>query len=274
MKKIILTLLILTIGSSAFAKPNYSYTFEPIQAPSKYSGTYIDEEMNIPVSQIGLPEQYTQPQVEEKGLEIEWNEWHAKVRNYVVEHKHDNIPSEYLLADAWITDRNSSVFFLIYTVHKTGKITDIILLNFNKTYLEEKYIRHKITTAKDGKNRFKPEFSVCMKKAGERGFRHYTYTLNQDTILTSKTILETFKNATFVKEMSWLDSVWVTNTMAKRIAKNIESFSGQSVLKFPEKSKRNQVVVTQGYSYIKDLENFTIDEYKASNFNDIEKVHE
>ena len=129
MKKIILTLLILTIGSSAFAKPNYSYTFEPIQAPSKYSGTYIDEEMNIPVSQIGLPEQYTQPQVEEKGLEIEWNEWHAKVRNYIVEHKHDNIPSEYLLADAWITDRNSSVFFLIYTVHKTGKITDIILLN-------------------------------------------------------------------------------------------------------------------------------------------------
>lgn len=273
MKKFFATLLLISC-LPCFAKPNYSYTIEPIQQPSKYSGTYIDEEMDIPISQIGLPEQYTQPQVEEKGLEIEWNEWHAKVRNYVVENKYKNIPAEYLLSENWISDRNAAVFFLIYTVHKTGKISDVILLSFHKTYLDEKHIPYKITTAKDGKNRFKPEFDVCMKKSGEKSFKNYTYVLNQDKVLASKTILDTFKSANFVEQASWLDSVWVTNNMARRVTKNIESFSGQNILKFPEKSKRDKVVVTQGFSYIKNLEGFTIDEYDASDFNDVEKVSE
>lgn len=274
MKRFIVTILLLALGLPTFAKPNYSYTIEPAQTQSNYQGTYVDEELDVPISQIGLPQQYMQSQAEEKGLEVEWNQWHANVRNYVNKNRYNNVPTEYRFAEAWISDRNSSAFFLIYTVHKTGEITDIILMRFSKTYLDEKHLPYKITTAKNGVNRFKPEFDVCMKKQGDSSFKIYTYTLNQDTILKSKTIVETIRNATFVKEASWLESIWVTNTMAKRIVKNIKSFSGQSVLNFPEKSKRDKVVVTQGFSYIKDLENFTIHNYEASDFNDIEKVSE
>ena len=276
MKKLFLILLILIFGLPCFAKPNYSYTIEPVsQTPDTFFGTYVDEESeSAPVTQIGLPEQYTKPQVEEKGLEIEWNEWHARVRNYVNDNIYKNIPIEYTSAEAWRSDRNSSAFFMVYTVHKTGEITDIILMRFSRTYLNEKYTPYKITTVKDGKIRFKPEFDVCMEKMGENGFKNFTYAINQDTILSSKTILDTFKNSTFVKQASWLESVWVTNTMAKRTVKNIERFSYKPFLKFPEKSKRDKVVVTQGFSYIENLENFSIDEYDASNFNDIEKVSE
>ena len=121
MKKIILTLLISSISLTSYAKPNYSYTINQTPTQTQYNtqGVYVNEEITTPISQIGVPEHYLQPQVEEKGLEIEWNEWHANLRNYVMKKQFfSNIPNIF---------RNNALYSIVYTVHKNGQVSDVIV---------------------------------------------------------------------------------------------------------------------------------------------------
>ena len=118
MKKVFASLLLFCLVSPCFAKPNYSYTVEPVSQTNGYSGAYVDEEITVPISQIGLPQEYMEPEViqEEKGLEIVWNKWHANVWNKVL----SDVRAVSTLA--------KHLTFNLMTVDRNKNISDIIVI--------------------------------------------------------------------------------------------------------------------------------------------------
>ena len=271
MKKIILTLLILITGTSVFAKPNYTYTMSETPA-SAYSGTYVDEEITTPLTQIGIPEEYLEPQAEEQGLEIEWNEWHEKVRDYIFDNIDNGIPDELLSDKNWNAVNRDSLHYLIYTVHKSGAITDVIILTFHRAAGASNN-KYRIVQIDNSSVLFSPEFDVCMRENGKNSFKNYIFTLNQDTILSSDKITDILKKSSVVKGLSRADSANIKYRIACMRAQNIESYSEQSFLNFPAQSRRDMVVVTQGFAHPSlSLNLLFTDYYDASNFNDTERI--
>ena len=113
----------------AFAKPNYSYTINqaPIQAPNSTQGAYVNEEITIPITQVGFSEEYTKPEIVEQGLEIVWNEWHARVRNqmFYKNLKHVSSPDNYIIHLFYTVDINkniSNIEFVYIPESSTSKI--------------------------------------------------------------------------------------------------------------------------------------------------------
>ena len=92
MKKIIVTFLVLILTIPTFAKSNHSYS---VKYPKyDYSGTYINEEINVPITKIGIPKEFFENQ-EESGLEISWNKWRADVSNELAA-RLQNVSLEYV----------------------------------------------------------------------------------------------------------------------------------------------------------------------------------
>ena len=54
--KLLIIILVLAFGLSAYAKPNYSFSNKSEQ--SHYPGTYINEEIDVPTTKIGLPSDF------------------------------------------------------------------------------------------------------------------------------------------------------------------------------------------------------------------------
>lgn len=251
MKKIILTLLILIIGTSVFAKPNYTYTMSETPA-SAYSGTYVNEEIKAPLTQIGIPEEYLEPQAEEQGLEIEWNEWHARVRNKIM---NDMMQTNYI---------SKSLYYLIYTVHRNGEISNIITAQF----VEDDSEFYKITINNHEKPRFDYEYAVSMKKGSDNNYKTYIYNIGNYNLSTKDGVLiDALKHSSFKKNATLFDRPYATKQMAKKIEKAAKS----PILNFPAQSKRDKVVVYQTIAIDLDIPEFK-PQYKSSDFNDIERV--
>lgn len=245
MKKIILTLLILIIGTSVFAKPNYTYTTSDTPA-SAYSGTYVNEEITTPITKIGIPEEYLETQVEEQGLEIVWNQWHADVRNLVYNklQKYDKFPSSQYLCE------------YIYTVDKNKSISNIVIVYIPGTAI----LPTKIIDPHS-------EFYMYVDST-KKYYRLKQYTMLPVNASRIRLILQSVlkSNAIVEEEMYKVPYAVLFEPMAEVIRKCEQN----KVLTFPEKSKRTSVVVTQGITNIKRIQDDD-SEYKASEFNDTER---
>lgn len=243
-----------------------------VQAAQNSSGIYVNEKITTPIVKIGIPEQYLKNEPEEKLLEIEWNEWHEKVRDYIYDNIDNGIPDELLSNKNWEAVNRNALHYLIYTVHKSGAITDVIILTFHKAAGASNN-KYRVVHIDNSSMLFSPEFEVCMKGNGKNSFKNYIFTVNQNTTLSSDTITETLRKSSPVKELSTADSADIKYKIAGMRAQNIENYSGQPFLNFPAQSRREMVVVTQGFAHPSlSLNLLFTDYYDASNFNDTERI--
>ena len=241
MKKIFLTLLVLFIGLSAYAKPNYSYTTSSTKYD--YSGTYVDEEIDTPITQIGLPQEFFEEQVEESGLEIVWNSWHARVRNKVLNSIHYiNYSDKYAICKVYLVDKNRNisniVVFILYenNIYKEGKDGFIIPNKDFYIYKNDENKFYKMQVHENGMKIRPQNFTKILAAAEYTPVGFYAVP----------------ESSSYVKT-----------------ARKIEEISGLSLLKFPKKSKRTKVVVTQGTTNIDYLKGDG--KYLPKDFNDIER---
>lgn len=241
MKKIILTLLIFITGTSAFAQPNNTYTANNIPA-SAYSGTYVNEEITTPLTQIGIPEEYLAPQAEEEGLEIVWNQWHADVRNQLFKSiKNSDWPQGYSIWIIYTVDLNkniSNIMFLYYPAQ-------VILNKNNAGYLKQN-----------------SDFYLYLYEPN----KFYKLSLTNEPILLSSDRFEKIIQNSAQTQINYKQfPCWAAFLS---LGKKVKSFSGNDCLAFPEKTKRTKVIVRQGLTDIDWLKNGN---YEADMFNDIEK---
>ena len=219
-------------------------------------GIYVDEEITTPLTQIGIPEYYIQPQEEEKGLEIEWNEWHANVRNYIMK--------DIMLKNILYGFATNSLYCISYTVHKDKSISDIIVAQLKRN----DYANYKITI--QGKDPYlDSEFGVAIKQNGESDYKTRIYKAPNFDIKRNSTPVDLLNVGAYQKDAKCfnLGGVYVAN----KVAKNIEKSAYNSVLAFPAKSKREKMVVSQIVVLGFRPEGF-VDSYKSSKFNDLEKI--
>lgn len=237
MKKLLLTLFVLIFGLAAYAKPNYSYTLSP--APSSaYSGTYVNEEITTPISQIGVSSSFFEQDEVEKGLEIAWNQWHANVRNKV-------------LSTSRIPKR--SVVYLFYNVDKYKNISDIVIV-----YAQEKcFIKGDTAYLKANS----PFYAYV-----QGSHKYYKLTLPQQSKTGTSSMTSALKNAqaTEVSLYSIPDFTYFA-----QITTTLRKLNLDKVLTYPVGSKRSIVKVSQGITNIDWIKGK--DKYKASEFNDIER---
>lgn len=245
MKKIYTLLLLLSLSLPCFAKPNYSYSVEHINQSNAYSGAYIDEEINVPISKIGLPEEYMEPEVTqvEKGLEIVWNKWHANVRNKVLSDvRAADTPDNHLTFNLMTVDRNKNISNIIVIYVPETSLTRVQNEGFLTPeseiymYIYEKNMYYKI--------KIKDKFLEANRK-------------NLEKMLSNSDIIPT--------EFYSIPNFGYFVPLAQRVQKR----QGDSYLSFPEGSKRVSVVVTQGTTDIDWIKAGT--KYVPEDFNDTEK---
>lgn len=245
MKKIFLALLISTISLSAFAKPNYSYTINqtPIQTPYNTQGVYVNEEITTPITQIGIPEEYTQPEIVEQGLEIVWNEWHANTRNQMLKNlKQTSLPKKYLMK-------------LVYTVDINKNISNIVMI-----YIPENAI------LKINNTSYLDQNSVFYLYQYESN-KFYKLSYLSDPIRTASDHIDKILNNSSKTQISFGQvPYWAT---FPKLGERIKSFSGNKHLTFPSQTRRTSIVVKQGFTDIDWLKMGRA--LTATDFNDIEK---
>lgn len=247
MKKIILTLLIFIIGTAVFAKPNYSYTQSDTQS-SAYSGTYVDEEITTPLTQIGIPEEYLEPQVEEQGLEIIWNQWHADVRNFMSS-QIGNKKMNY-----------KEVVKILYTVNKDKSISDIVAI-----YIPYEAFSSKFTQVSS--NKLDYAYFTCIYMYVHSTGKCYELELSGPVNYSIKTILKSAKprEISFLRKYSLTDINYVISA-----AKTIKKAEHNQILTFPNGSKRTSVNVSHGMTNIPSLE--LRGGYTADMYDDVETI--
>ena len=245
--KLLITFAILIFSLSVYARPNYSYSTNPTQ--SNY-GTYVNEEIDVPFTQIGLPQSYTQPEIQEKGLEIVWNQWHAKIRNKLSQDISRTLtPQNYIIT-------------VMCTIDKNQNISDIIVAYFPRTALK---IISGVAYLKN-----QTPFYVYRHTQGI----YYKATVNSDELFTlgklgkdeHEEVSKIMKNAYF-HQISYNQIPYYK--FFRQIATKVENRQGQAVLKFPQASKRNSVAVTGGVTDILSIQ--TVIQYTSDMFNDLER---
>ena len=292
MKKIFLTLLIFSLGLSAFAKPNYSYTVHQTPTPiqtnnSVYNydympqtnqtsntqatsnsnyGIYVDEEITTPLTQIGIPQELLTIQKDEDGLDISWNQWHADVFNKITEKVFAyNIWGEVVGAfvgeDIINKHPTNCIFYISATVNSERDISNIIVVIVKGNGMEFKNSKALIT-----KNT-----SITMYSNNNGKYYSLSYTgepinINAKGLDTEGAIRKILTNSKLVELSNDND---FDMKYSKKTCENLKTLSGKSFLKFPTNSKRK----TQNIYYaISDLDNINkIQEATADMFDDVEK---
>ena len=250
-KYLLILFLILSLVLPGIAKPNYTYTLSPINNTSNnQTGTYINNEITTPITQIGVYEKLIKQEDKEKGLEIEWNEWHARVRNKIM----NDMGQAHLPL--------GTLYYFIYTVHKNGEISNIITAQF----VENDSELYKITINNHEKPRFDCEYAVSMKKEQDKNYKTYIYNIGNYNLSTKDGVLiDALKVSSFKKNATLFDKPYRT----KQIAERIEKIAKDPILKFPQNSKRDKVVVYQTMAIGLDIPEFKT-KFNASDFYDIE----
>jgi hypothetical protein len=239
--KNLILILALMLCLPTFAKPNYSYSTNTTKYD--YSGTYINEEINVPVTKIGIPQEFFEEQKEETGLEIVWNSWHAKVRNKVLEAvRYLNYSKKHLVCKAYLVDKNKNVSDII-----------VCVLHEDNMYIENKNVY------------VKPNIVFYAYKNDENKF--YKMQVHQEGLKASSSEFTKILAAAEYTPVGFY-AITESNYYVK-VARKIEELNGKSVLKFPKKSKRTKVVVTQGTTNIGYLKGDG--KYHSRDFNDIER---
>lgn len=245
--KLLITFTIILSNLSVFARPNYSYSTNPTQ--SNY-GTYVNEEIQVPITQIGLPQNYTQPEVQEKGLEIVWNQWHARIRNKLSQDISRTLtPQNYIITVMCTIDKNQNISDIIVTYFPLSALKIISGVAYLKNQTPFYVYRHTQEI-------------------------YYKATVNSDELFTlgklgnneHEELSKILKHASF-QRVSYNTPPYYD--FFKQVATKVENRQGQAVLKFPQSSKRDSVAVTSGVTDILSIQ--TVIQYTSDMFNDMER---
>lgn len=186
--------------------------------------------------------------VEETGLEVVWNEWHANVRNFI--HR-NGYPDFY----------RCNVVMYSLVVNKNNRISDVVVYWFPVSSL---------TIIQDKKT--KEYISIKVKKDAP----FYMYWDNKGTYLKAKPLFAldvgNEKELPYLIENSRISVVkkqYVPfSDDFKLLADKLNNCGGHKILNFPYNSKREKVSVIAG---IQDLAIEGKTEFSSNDFNDIER---
>ncbi len=268
MKKIITTILLLILGLPTFAKPNYSYSTEPIQIQNNYQGIYVNEEVDVPITQIGIPQELLQTQIEEKGLEISWNSWRANVFNVLADKVNTyNIIGGIAGVILGIDPINRNlpddfVFYITATVNSDKQISNIIALLVKKEGIEFKDSQAFIT-----KNCSISMYSYNDDKYYTLRYMGEPFDLNKDSKADdSSEIIAILSNCKLIDLNNYTDS---TRKYLKKQSEKLNKLSGETFWEFPKNSKRKS---TNIYFGITDIYNIgSVDKATENMYSDIER---
>lgn len=242
-KYLLILFLISSIVLPGIAKQNYTYTLTPCNNNGdNHTGTYINNEITTPITQIGIPEEYTQPEVVEQGLEVVWNEWHANTRNQMHRYiKGSPFPKNFLIE-------------LLYTVDVNKDISNIVAI-----YVPENAILKINNTAYLDQNSIFYLYQYESNKFYKLSYLSGPIRIATDRI--DKILNNSSKTQISFKQVPY----WV---IFPKLGERIKSFSGNKHLTFPAKTRRTSVVVKHGFT---DIDYLKGGDYKATDFSDIEK---
>lgn len=237
---IFLAILLIFLFNSAVCLPTLSE--QTASSIPQGQGIYVDEEITAPITQIGIPEEYWEPQVEENGLEIAWNQWHANVRNQLFRSiKNRDWPQGYSI---WI----------IYTVDLNKNISNIVFM-----YYPEQAILNKNNVGYLKQN---TDFYLYLYDSN----KFYKLSLTNEPILLSSDEFDKILQNSVQTQINFKQFPYWAAFLS--LGQKIKGFSGNECLTFPEKTKRTTVIVRQGLT---DIDWLKSGNYEAAMFNDIEK---
>lgn len=297
-KKITVLFIIMILFLPVLAKFR-CLNFAVMAVESSPEEVYVNETITTPVSEIGIPEEYIKPQIEEAGLEIVWNQWHADVRNEISKHiKKEKFPYlKHNINFVYTIDRNRNIsdIVLLYVpekalildrktylaggceiymyVRKTGKYYKLTNTGANQRYTDKNIPNIIKNFTKTEIPKSKSSFVTGTSLTGVKNNQVYTNRnasvlekIKNNPVNSSKTstVLANISN----KEMTVYDIP--SYIYLEPLVSSLEKQSGNRVFTFPEKSKRASVVVIHGYTNIDSLKMQS--EYNASMFDDIEKL--
>ena len=285
-KTVVLIFLIFSICLTSFAKPNYTYTM-PLNS-GQSTDMYVNTEIKTPITQIGdnkppeqtstqtkpeiktitkpvttttkkttktglsaksvLPSSYYVEQEDISGLEINWNQWHADVRNAI---------SKFLCWRIYPFKKFNrplnGILDFIYKIDANQNISDIVLVSFPRNMIirNGQYVYYK---ANSDFYMYVYQTDKFYKLQLQEDLKHDVYNLTETINLSTITPIEAPKVPYYL--------------LYKPFAERLQAFSGNKVLIFPKKTKRTFMVISQGFTNIEWLVSSS---YLAKFFNDIER---
>ena len=289
LKKIAFLLLVLSIGLSTFAKPNFTYTMPSNSGQT--TGNYINTIIKTPITGIGdnkppeqistqtkqevktitkpvttttkkatktslsaksiLPSSYYVEQEDESGLEVSWNKWHANVRNTGA-----RVISWRIYPIQMYSMPLDGILNFIYKVDSNKNITDVVLLSHPTPTIkiEQKGIYYSANM----------DFYMYIHKTD----KFYKLQLPENSAVN-------VYNHKALREM--LDTATITPIEAKQVpyyllykpfAERVQDFSSNKSLTFPKKTKRTFMIVETGITSIDSIKTGGL---LSKFFNDIER---
>ena len=208
---------------------------------------------DIPVYKIAQPDfvndlDNTQ-EVEEKEILLEWNKWHAKVRNIIYTNRY----SKGML-------RPETSYAYNFYVDKNQKVSNVVVYHFPKDTI----------TAKDGSERMwwiwynQPFYAYSLKQD-----TYYKLKATKSVKVSKNNLTEIVKNSEVVSIVKQHQVPWVGSDM-KKFANNItrlETVFGKSLV-FPAGSKREKILVVALYRHTYGQGS----DYTENDFDDVEKI--
>ena len=260
--KILILILILMLCLPTFAKPNYSYSTTTTKYD--YSGTYINEEINVPVTKIGISQEIFEDQ-QEAGLEISWNKWHANMFNELADRVYNswvNVAATVLLGFPGEEGPRNYISLLTARVNSDMTVENVMTFIIFKKDLEISPAQVLITR----------DTEIYMYNSLTDKYYRWFYfgdPLNLNVNRASedeKIIKKLLSNGKFVEQ----EKKYVyESAYLKKIAKRVKNLSGKSFLKFPQNSKRKFVNIFFGITDINEIK--TIREATEDMYDDIER---
>ena len=210
--------------------------------------------------ELGISPTLMQPQEDEIGMEIVWNQWRANVGNNVFSQVWrffggaDNI-LEFLLPQAY-----DYSMFAYYTVHSDRKISNIVILCIPERSLTtiNKYIYIKPNSIMYVYSLDKDKYYTAYLK----GMKHYSIS----------DLLSDYSYSIFTKIVlndSPSEVPYTFRNYMESSAREIKKKSYENFLKFPSGTKRESVVSVHGLTDISWAKSGKY--YSADDFNDTEK---
>lgn len=268
-KNFITILLILIFTSPTFAEPYNSYSTK--KPRYDYSGVYVNEEISVPITKIGIPREIFENQ-EEVGLEISWNKWRANVFNDLA-YRIQNISIE--LAEKLITsilelDNNNDIYnfphnFMCLATAKINSdrtVENVITMIIPKESFDIQ--PYHVYASKNSK--------IYMYNSEARKYYRWFYQgepidFNIDNGNGDEKVIKKLLSNGKIYELSREDVLFPT--YLEKVASKIKGLSGRSIIEFPAQSKRKYVNIYFGTTDI--IEIHTIRKATEDMYNDIER---
>lgn len=269
MKKFIVLFLIYILTLPTFAKLNNSYLANIKNYD--YSGVYVEEDINTPISKIGIPKEIFENQ-QEAGLEISWNKWHADVSNELARRINDisiEIAKELfinLLQSSENLDINSiPQNFMCLTTAKVNSdktVEDVISIIIPRDSFDIQKSHVYVT-----ENSKFYMYNAETKKYYRWFYHGEPIDFNVDNGNGDAKVIKKLLSNGKMLEQNYEEILFPKFLV--QVANKVSGLSGKYIMEFPAKSKRKYVNIYFGTTDIIEIQ--TIREATEDMYNDIER---